>query len=122
MKTKQTRTPTTASHRHTFEGLHTLTHSYTFKSINMADLRRRKPDDDGGKQLDDDTFGASKVDRRIGDGSNGSDDEQQPNQQHQSHHKKSSSTLTTADSSDHVNISRIYFCLFFYFDLLDLVS
>lgn len=67
----------------------------------MADLRRRKPDDDGGKN-DDESFGASKAD-------GGSDDEQQ---QQQPHHRKPTSTLTTADSSDHVNINRI--CLFLF--------
>lgn len=66
----------------------------------MADLRRRKPDDDSGKQVDDDNFNAAKA---GGDAANGSDDEH-------SHHKKPSG-LTTADSSDHVNIntSFVYF-------------
>lgn len=64
----------------------------------MADLRRRKPDDDSGKQIDDDTFGASRPDRH-GSG-DGSDDEQQL-----LHHKRPTGTLTTADSSDHVNIT-----------------
>lgn len=71
----------------------------------MADLRRRKPDDDSGKQVDDDNFNASKA-SISGDGANGSDDEQPQ--------RKKPSGLTTADSSDHVNInnhifhSRIY--------------
>lgn len=80
----------------------------TLKSINMADLRRRKPDDDSGKQNDDDTFGASRPDRRIGDG--GSDDEQP-----QSHHKKLTATLSTADSSDHVNITDFFFQFLLFF-------
>lgn len=53
-----------------------------------SDLRRRKPDDDSTSALKPE---------RCGDGISGSDDE------HQSHHKKPG--LTTADSSDHVNIS-----------------
>lgn len=71
----------------------------------MADLRRRKPDDDSGKQVDDDNFSASKA---SGDAGNGSDDEQ-------SHHKKPSG-LTTADSSDHVNINKsfVYFFSIFF--------
>lgn len=62
----------------------------------MADLRRRKPDDDSGKQVDDENFSAIK--QNIGDAASGSDDEQP-------HHKKPSG-LTTADSSDHVNINK----------------
>lgn len=65
----------------------------------MADLRRRKPDDDSGKQIDDDNFNATKP--CIGDGTNGSDDEQP--------HYKKASGLTTADSSDHVNINNWFF-------------
>lgn len=80
----------------------------------MADLRRRKPDDDSGKQNDDDTFGASRPDRRIGDG--GSDDEQP-----QSHHKKLTATLSTADSSDHVNITDFFSSISSFFCLALLV-
>lgn len=79
----------------------------------MADLRRRKPDDDSGKHVDDENFPSSKPERCSGDGANGSDDEQLL------HHKKPSSGLTTADSSDHVNINihslkQLFFHVFFY--------
>lgn len=63
----------------------------------MTDLRRRKPDDESGKQVDEDNFGAS-IPERCGDGVSGSEDE------HQQHHK----LLTTADSSDHVNIFALF--------------
>lgn len=65
----------------------------------MADLRRRKPDDDSGKQVDDDNFIGAKPERCSGDGANGSDDDQL-------HPKKPASGLTTAESSDHVNINK----------------
>lgn len=53
-----------------------------------SDLRRRKPDDDSALKPE-----------RCGDGLSGSDDE------HQIHHKKPACSLTTADSSDHVNMN-----------------